>query len=246
MRLYCYYASFAVGLLLAVLVNRRVGVKNGSPKRETALFTLTGFFAAVLGAIAMAAVYNAVLSAVTEEPFMKSKVSLYGGLLFMPPLMLLFSRLLRADFFTITDNCCAGVFALLGTAKIGCSIYGCCWGIPFSHGLYNDFAGEKVFPVQLLESALTFLIAFGVYYYATHRHAHGTVYPLGLLMYGVIRFFIQFLRFHEVEAEKDLVGFLDIWQIVSLVAVAVGIVWFAAKKISGGKANEESDQIFVG
>lgn len=246
MRLYLYYASFAVGLVLAVLVNMRVGAKNGSPKRDTALFTVAGFIAAVIGAIAMAAIYNAVVRAVSDEPFSPSRVSLYGGLLFMPPLMLLFAKLQKADFGEVTDNCCAGVFMLLGTAKLGCGVYGCCWGVPCEHGLYNAFAGEKVFPVQLLESALTFVIAFVIYRLAVKKHAKGTVYPLGLIFYGVMRFFAQFLRFHEIEAEKDLVGFMDLWQTVSLVAVIVGAVWLAVSlKINGGKADEEPDQILL-
>lgn len=236
MRLYFYYASFAVGLLLAVLVNVRVGEKNGAQKRDTALYTVTGFIAAVLGAIAMAAVYNAVLRSVTDEPFSPSRVSLYGGLLFMPPLMLLFAKLQKADFGMVTDHCCAGVFMLLGTAKIGCAVYGCCWGIPFAHGPYNAFAGERVFPVQLLESLLTFVIAFVVYRLAVREHTKGTVYPLGLMLYGVMRFFAQFLRDHEIAAEKDLIGFMDLWQTVSLIAVIVGAVWFAAAlKKNGGK-----------
>ena len=237
MRLYVYYASFAVGLILAVAVNMRVGAKNGAEKRDTALYTVTGFIAAVIGAIAMAAIYNAVLSAVSDIPFTKSRVSLYGGLLFMPPLMLIFSKLQKADFLTVTDNCCAGVFMLLGTAKLGCFVYGCCWGIPFEHGLFNGFAGEKVFPVQLIESALTFIIAAVIYRLAVKKHTRGAVYPLGLILYGVMRFFIQFLRFHEIEAEKDLVGFMDIWQTVSLAAVLTGAAWlFAVVKKNGGKA----------
>ncbi len=246
MRLYLYYASFAVGLLFAVLVNTRVGAKNGIAKRDTALFTVSGFIAAVLGAIAMSAIYNAVVRAVSDEPFSPSKVSLYGGLLFMPPLMLVFAKLQKADFGEVTDNCCAGVFMLLGTAKIGCSIYGCCWGVPFAHGLYNGFAGEKVFPVQLLESALTFIIAFVIYRLAVKKHVKGTVYPLGLIFYGVMRFFVQFLRFHEVAAEKDLVGFMDLWQTVSLIAVIVGAVWFVlSMKKNGGKADEEPGEILL-
>lgn len=241
MRLYLYYASFGVGLLLAVLVNMRVGEKNGDSKRDTALFTGAGFFAAVLGAMAMAAVYNGVLSAVSEEAFGRSRVSLYGGLLFMPPLMLAYAKLLGADFGRITDNCCAGVFMLLGTAKLGCCAYGCCYGIPFEHGIFNGFAGEKVFPVQLLESALTFIIAAVVYRVAVREHAKGTVYPFGLILYGVMRFFVQFLRFHEVEAEADLIGFMDLWQTVSLIAVILGAVWFAISlKTNGGNANERS------
>lgn len=244
MRLYLYYASFAVGLLLAVLVNMRTGKKNGVCARDMAMFTVSGFIAAVIGAAAMAAIYNAVLFAVSDEVTTKSTVSLYGGLLFMPPLMFIFARLQKADFPTVTDNCCPGVFMLLGTAKIGCCIYGCCYGVPFEHGIFNGFAGERVFPVQLLESALTFIIAAVIYRIAVNKHKKGAVYPLGLIFYGVMRFFVQFLRFHEVEAEADLIGFMDMWQTVSVIAAAAGIVWLAALKpdAADGKNKQFSER----
>ena len=57
----------------------------------------------------------------------------------------------------------------------------------------------------------------------------GAVYPLGLILYGVMRFFTQFLRAHEIAAEADLIGFLDLWQTVSVVAVLTGAVWLAVK-----------------
>ena len=97
----------------------------------------------------------------------------------------------------------------------------------------------RVFPVQLLEAALTFCIAALLYAVSVgrlpkKRLSSGAVYPLGLVLYGVMRFFIQFLRAHEIAAEADLIGFLDLWQTVSVVAVLTGAVWliFLARKRS--------------
>ena len=208
-----YYASFVLGLALAVLCSMRVGKKRGLPQRDAAAFTMTGFLSGVIGAVLMAQVYNAVLRAVAgDEPFSPSNFSLY---------------------------CAAGVYLLLGTAKLGCFSYGCCYGIDCDFGAVNWFTGTRTFPVQLLEAALTFCIAALLYAVSVgrlpkKRLSSGAVYPLGLVLYGVMRFFIQFLRAHEIAAEADLIGFLDLWQTVSVVAVLTGAVWliFLARKRS--------------
>ena len=235
-----YYSSFLLGLLLAVLCSLRVGQKRGLPRRESALFTVTGFLSGVLGAVLMAQIQNAVMRAVADgAPFSPSNVSLYGGLLFLPVLILLPVRLTKSDYGAVLDTCAAGVYLLLGTAKLGCFTYGCCWGAECAFGFINRFTGTRVFPVQLLEAALSYLLALLLYRLATsqgtkkRRLPQGGVYPLGLLLYGAARFCVQFLRGHEVPAEADLVGFMDLWQVVSCVAMLTGAVWLAALKAAG-------------
>lgn len=229
-----YYASFALGLALAVLCSMRVGNRRGLAKKDAAAFTVTGFLSGVIGAVLMAQVYNAAVRAVAgDEPFSPSNFSLYGGLLLVSVLILIPVRLMKADFGAVLDTCAAGVYLLLGTAKLGCFSYGCCYGIDYAFGTVNRFTGTRTFPVQLLESVLTFLIAALLYAVSVGRIPKkglpsGAVYPLGLVLYGVMRFFIQFLRAHEVAAEADLIGFLDLWQTVSVAAVLIGAVWLAA------------------
>ncbi|MBQ6118633.1 MAG: prolipoprotein diacylglyceryl transferase [Clostridia bacterium] len=227
-----YYASFVLGLLLAVLCSVRVGKKRGLSARDAGLYTAAGFLSGVLGAALMAQAYNAVLRAVAGPgAFSPSTVSLYGGLLLIPLLMLLPVRRMRADYGTVMDTCAAGVYVLLGTAKLGCFAYGCCYGAPCEWGPVNRFTGERAFPVQLLETAISYAIAALLYRYATNSLSDkkvGTAYPLGLLLYGAARFCVQFLRAHEAAAEADLVWFMDFWQVVSCVAVLYGAVWFAA------------------
>ncbi len=228
-----YYASFAVGLALAVACSLRVGRKKGLTKKDAASFTVAGFLSGVLGAALMAQVYNAVVRAVAPgADFSPSNVSLYGGLLLVPVLLLIPVRLMKADFGAVLDTCAAGVYLLLGTAKLGCFAYGCCYGIDCAFGTINRFTGTRVFPVQPLETVISFGIAALVWAYSVGRTGKiktipGAAYPLGLVLYGTARFFVQFLRAHEVAAEADLIGFLDLWQVVSVVAVAFGAVWLA-------------------
>ena len=233
-----YYASFALGLALAVACSLRVGKTKGMSRRDSASFTVAGFLSGVLGAVLMAQVYNAVVRAIAPgAAFSPSYASLYGGLLLVPVLLMIPVRLMKADIRAVLDTCTAGVFLLLGTAKLGCFSYGCCYGIDCAFGTVNRFTGTRTFPVQLLESVISFAIAALLWAYTTGRLGKrgalpGAAYPLGLVLYGTARFFVQFLRAHEVAAEADLIGFLDLWQIVSVIALLTGAVWLAKRRFA--------------
>lgn len=233
-----YYSSFAAGLVFAVALNILAGAKRGVNAKRASLYTLSGFVAAVIGAMLMAKIYNTVLRSVSDgESFGMSRVSLYGGLLFMPLMMLLFIRGNKENPSVILSVCTPGVYALLSIAKLGCFAYGCCYGIPFEKGIFNANAGEKVFPVQLLESVLTLIITLLVYRLAVKTKRPACVYPAGLMMYSFMRFFAQFLRHHDVEADKNLVLFMDFWQTVSVSAFVIsGIIlaylFFVYKKVT--------------
>lgn len=228
MRLIIYYLSFAAGLAAASLCSIMTGKKRGVEKRDAVIYTVTGFTAGVIGAVVMSQIYNAVIRAVAGgEQSSVSLFSLYGGLLFVPVLVLLPIRSAKKDYYAALDTCAAGVYLLLGTAKLGCHVYGCCYGVECSFGVINPQTGARVFPVQLTEAALTFMIAAAVYRYTlSKKRPRGAVYPAGLMIYGTVRFFIQFLRFHEIAAEADLIGFMDTWQTVSVIAVIAGAAWF--------------------
>ena len=240
MKTFLYYFSFVLGLALAVVVNVLTGKKRGIAGKQVALYTVLGFIGAVAGAMLMARLYNLSLTALCPgESFPPSNMSLYGGLLFMPLFMLLPLRIRRMeanDFFTLIAP---GVFALLGVAKLGCLSYGCCYGISCGWGIYNEFAGETVFPVQLLESLLNFGIAFVCYKLAAHRQCR-TVYPIGLVLYGVIRFFIQLLRHSDVTADRGLFGVMDFWQLISVIAVVSGGIWLLCMKATKIRAVPEN------
>lgn len=227
MRLYIYYFSFVIGLAFACLCSIHTGRKTGIVKRDAAVFTVMGFTAGVIGAVLMSFIYNSLMKyAAGGEVSSVSLFSLYGGILFTPLLLLLPLKSAGKDIDTALDTCCAGVYLLIATAKIGCHIYGCCYGNECSFGVINPQNGMRVFPVQLLESLLTFIISAVIYFYTLkEKRPKGSVYPLGLIIYGVMRFGIQFLRFHESQQEKHLFLFMDIWQTVSLISVISGIIW---------------------
>jgi len=102
----------------------------------------------------------------------------------------------------------------LAVARIGCTLAGCCHGRPCP----ADFPGAMVFPpetvgiprvplypTQPAESFLSFLIFLFLYFVIARRKKfHGEVMAWFLILYGVIRSFLEFFR-------NDPRGFLGLF-----------------------------------
>lgn len=84
--------------------------------------------------------------------------------------------------------------------RIGCGCAGCCYGI-----LYNGIGAIRIitvdgsalvslFPVQFLEAFLNLLLFIGLVLYTNKFHTGFRTLILYLVPYGVIRFFLEFLR----------------------------------------------------
>lgn len=70
--------------------------------------------------------------------------------------------------------------------RIGCFLEGCCYGRPLS--------GSTLHPVQLYESALNLINFFWLWRIHRKRKFPGQVFARYLVHYGVIRFFLEYLR----------------------------------------------------
>lgn len=111
--------------------------------------------------------------------------------------------------------------------RIGCFMSGCCYGIPsekFGIAFTQSLGapnGIKLFPVQLLEAALLFLLAviMQIYFSKTKRH-HCVVY-LYLFIYPIIRIITEQFRF---DAERGEYFGLSTSTWISIAIIAVGII----------------------
>ena len=119
-----------------------------------------------------------------------------------------------------------------GFGRIGCFLAGCCygrettaaWGITFPADSMAP-AGIKLIPTQLLSAAGDFLIA-AILIWIAHRFLYqqkklitGDIGSIYLLLYGIGRFLIEFLR----NDYRGAVGFLSTSQFISVFIVALGI-----------------------
>ncbi|MDE2182359.1 MAG: prolipoprotein diacylglyceryl transferase [Alphaproteobacteria bacterium] len=106
------------------------------------------------------------------------------------------------------DEAFGGRFAIplavaVGFGKIGCYLYGCC-------------GGHFFVPVQLVESAFQFTMAGALYLFYRRTGRVDLLFPLYLIAYMVMRFFIEFVR-----TEPRVLFDLTIYQYLSLLFLPI-------------------------
>lgn len=119
--------------------------------------------------------------------------------------------------------------------KLACFFNGCCWGIPWEHGMYNyhyDHPGKQV-PVQLIEAIFALVIFIFLFFYRK-KAKPGTVFPMYMILYGGTRFFSEFLT----AAYPDIVGPFNMYQILCTISVVVGLVLFFVMKKYGERISD--------
>lgn len=106
-----------------------------------------------------------------------------------------FARLTDVDALQGSDFVIPSLFAARAIGKVGCAVVGCCHGFPCDWGVYSPVANARVFPLQLLEVTFCVIMATCCVLIAKHKqyHANGYVYGLAMTIFGIERYFIQFL-----------------------------------------------------
>lgn len=91
-----------------------------------------------------------------------------------------------------------------GFGRIGCFLAGCCYGIPYSGKWAVVFpastmglSGVPLFPVQLVEAMLLFILSLILYVLQEVKKWRYTL-SVYLIAYGIIRFVLEYFRFDAV------------------------------------------------
>ena len=124
-----------------------------------------------------------------------------------------------------------------GIGRIGCFAAGCCYGVrthlpwavtftdPESNGAPLNV---PIHPTQLYE-ALAEAAIFAILYWRIRKtHAPGTIISLYLVLYGAVRFLVEFVRFHE---QGNLLGGpFDMSQWIALGLILLGAAWLVKSR----------------
>ncbi|MBO4888121.1 MAG: prolipoprotein diacylglyceryl transferase [Firmicutes bacterium] len=124
--------------------------------------------------------------------------------------------------------------------RIGCFFGGCCYGIPWEHGILyysREIPADQIvrrFPVQLLESALVlalFLTLYFFFYRVTPKSSEkqinrtnlfrGHLLEIYLASYSVIRFLDEFLRGDEIRGHLGPFSTSQWIALVTLIVLAI-------------------------
>lgn len=158
------------------------------------------------------------------------------GFIYFPLIALALGKLLHIRGRTITDYIAPGVSLSQGIAHIGCSFAGCCYGFPAERGIWNPKFETCMVPNQMMETAAALLVFAVCALYAKKRRydSDGRVYPIFLILFGVTRFFPEYLRDNQ-----KVFANISILALHCIGMVIVGTVWLL---IRNGKENRDSSE----
>ena len=151
---------------------------------------------------------------------------LVSPLWFVMSLVLMTSPLKQIDIATLL----APVF--LFVVKIACFCNGCCWGIPWEHGLYNDnfnHPGKQV-PVQAFEAFFALVILVFLLLYRKKAKT-GTLFPMYMILYSATRFPVEFFS----AAHEKIAGPFNTYHFLCIAGVIIGFILLLCVKLFGEK-----------
>lgn len=150
-------------------------------------------------------------------------LSLFGGILFGPILMIPVGMLLRVRLLDMWDMCAPTAALALSVAKINCLFNQCCNGIYLYS--YGENSIPVYFPSQIVESINTFILFLILLHFVKKNKYRGALIPWAMIYYGITRFGLTFLR-HKRTPFVWILPNGAFWSLVTLaIAVPLMIVY---------------------
>ena len=236
-KIHWYGISYVVGIVTAWLLLRWRTDKNPSLKWSREQIDDMVFFATlgiiVGGRLGSVLFYN--LPYYLDHPIDIFKInqggmSFHGGLIGALLAMLWFARKTNSGFFNVIDFIAPVVPIGLGCGRIGNFINGELWGAPSTLPWAMIFPDPRAggitrHPSQLYEALLEGLLLFIILWlYSSKPRPMMAVSGLFLLVYGVFRFSVEFVRVPDVHIGYLAFGWVTMGQVLSLPMIILGIV----------------------
>ena len=232
--IYTYGFFVFLGVLCGYLVSSSLAKKDGI---ESNIFSNIIFWVIVFSFLGAKLLYLLIeWRYFLSQPLasLRSGFVFYGGIVSGLAALYFLIRKYKIAFLKLADILAIGVTLGHAFGRLGCFTYGCCFGRPeqgwlgllFPLDSPAGYSGLKVIPTQLIEAGFLVLLFFLLLRLRNRKRFSGQVFLSYLIIYGVFRFMIEFLR-------GDFRGslfFLSTSQLISLVSLGLGF-WFYYRKL---------------
>jgi phosphatidylglycerol:prolipoprotein diacylglycerol transferase len=166
----------------------------------------------------------------------------YGGLLAAIAMCIWYIRRSHLPVLRTCDVFAPAIAIGHALGRIGCFAAGCCygkptslpWGVTFTNPLAADFAGtplnEPLHPTQLYEFVLELSNFLFLYWLLRHKRFEGQVIAAYMFIYGLARFFFEFVR-NDPERGSVFGGLMTGTQLISIfLVIAGGLLWLRGSR----------------
>lgn len=220
-----YWLMFAVGVCAMGVLAVRRRARYGLNVPKALLFTLLLAVCGVAGTKILYILEN--WREVVKNGLALGGLSFFGAVFLIPLLMPLVGLPLGLKPGQTLDTCAPCVAVMIACMRVGCFLGGCCGGWAVTVGGFRFR-----WPTQAMESIGDFCI-LGLLLQMEERDAHpGRRYAVFLVGYGILRFFMEFLR----DTPKEWMG-LAHGQWFAIAGVLMGGAAFLREKRAAGKAS---------
>ncbi|MFO7607608.1 MAG: prolipoprotein diacylglyceryl transferase [Candidatus Krumholzibacteriia bacterium] len=233
--------SFALGMWLSVRRARPYGIRS-----ETVLDLV---FIVLVSSLVGVRLFYVLTHLGSFDPWYRvfaiwdGGLTLYGGILLAIVAVWWQARRRGVPFLVIADIFAPGVMLGIGITRIGCFLAGCCYGQPCAGGACLHFPpgspawirfGEVgVQPSQLYSSAGGFAVFALLLLLERWRPVRGATFGRFLVLYGIMRFLVDFTRYYEPEQIVALGWTNNQWISVAMVAAGAAVLWRACRRPAG-------------
>lgn len=241
-KIHWYGLTYLVGFVAGYLLARYRADKPGSGwhRDEVGDFVFYIALGVILGGrIGSILFYN--FSSFTQDPLMllrlwEGGMSFHGGLIGVIIAFFLYAKKTNRTFFQVSDFM-APMFPIgLGAGRIGNFINGELWGrvtdVPWGM-VFPHVGAEPRHPNQLYQFFFEGIVFFAIlWWYSSKPRPRMAVSGMFLLLYGIYRFFIEFVR--EPDRHLGFIAFdwLTMGQLLSLpmILLGAGMIWWGHKR----------------
>lgn len=206
--IHTYGVLLALAFLAALLIAARLAQRDGLPKERVYDLGLWMLLAGLLG--------SKVLMLFTEDgydnwrnffslDFLRSGGVWYGGFIGGVLAGFFLMRYFKLPWWKTADAFAPGIALGQAVGRLGCFAAGCCWGKPSNvpwacsfteraHELTGVPIGVHLHPTQLYESITMVLVFAFLFFLHKKKKFDGQVVLFYGVLYGIVRFTIEFFR----------------------------------------------------
>ena len=256
-----YGVLLALAFLAALFVAAHLGARDGLARERVFDLGLWMLLGGLVGSKLLLMVaepeYASDLWRLVSLDFLRSGGVWYGGFLGGLLTGALLIRRYKLPFWKVTDAFAPGVALGQAIGRQGCFAAGCCWGKPTTlpWGVHFSELGHTItgvpttdasgaplhlHPTQLYESFASLLLFLFLLWLHRRKRFTGEVIAAYAVLYGLIRFLIEFVR---DDPRGDIAGLtsmtgLSTSQLISLFVIVGGLVFLILRR---RRANRDAD-----
>ncbi len=239
--IHTYGVLIATGFLLSVWVSKKEAMRIGiSPERIVDL----GFWSLLIGMLGSRLLYIITrLSYFAEHPLeifyvWEGGLVFFGGPLLCFPFFLWYTKKYNLPRWKVLDICATAVPLAHAFGRLGCLSAGCCYGKPTGANwgirFYSDLVethlqGVYLYPTQMLESFLLFLLFLFLRWKRFSKKFDGELLCWYAILYSLIRSMIEVFRGDTIRGFV-IPDILSTSQFISILIILATTVFYFAKR----------------